>query len=180
MSIPHTRSSQLTDEQYSIIGKLLTEFSNMDFLLGLLLNKLLITPDFIGRTYTDKMSAQNKIDAINNALVIHRDRYRGKIVNEKLIEEIINLIQDIKGSKNIRNKFAHYIWSRWTDDKIFGTQMSGQLPNLEKPNRDSLTITNKALLKQFQLANRNTEKMVEIIERLPKFEEEKIFEIFKS
>jgi hypothetical protein len=52
MPINHSsKYSELTDDQYKLIGKVITEFSNLDFLLGNLLSRMLIMPEFLGRTY---------------------------------------------------------------------------------------------------------------------------------
>jgi hypothetical protein len=83
MPLNHTSIySELTDRHFMAIGKLAVECSNIEFLLGVLLSRLLITPEFLGRTYTDNLSVAKIQDAITNALDIHQYRYRCKIISE--------------------------------------------------------------------------------------------------
>jgi hypothetical protein len=65
MSLNHaTQSSQLTDEHFKAIGKLVVEWANIEFTLRSTLTRLLLTPDFLGRTYTDQMSAARVQEAM--------------------------------------------------------------------------------------------------------------------
>ncbi|MDO6803928.1 hypothetical protein Q4595_15870 [Wenyingzhuangia sp. 1_MG-2023] len=172
MPINHTsKRSQLTSKQFELIGKLMVEFSNLDYLLGTLLNRLLITPQFLGLTYTDQMMATKKIIAIENAIEIHLKRYDCRIFSEDILKQSLKIIREIKGFKSLRNKFAHYCWSRWSDEKIFGTQMTGKMPNLEKTNKDSITITNSELIKQYEKSYNLVENLEKILEQIPVFEE---------
>lgn len=173
-------SSKLTDDQYSLLGKILIEFSQIEFLLNSILTKLLITPQFLGRTYTDKLTANSVILAIENAIEIHERRYRYKLVSEKKCRELSSILSQIKGTKTIRNKFAHYVWFRQTDDKIFGSKMDGKIFDAAKRNKNSVSYTNNQLKSQFILAEGLTNKLMGIYEELPTFEEEMIFEIFNS
>ncbi len=149
----------------------MVEFSNLDYQLGILLNRLLITPQFLGLTYTDQLMATKKIIAIENAIDIHLKRYDCRIFSKDILQESLKIIREIKGFKSLRNKFAHYCWSRWSDDKIFGTQMNGKLPNYEKPNKDSITITNSELIRQYEKSYNLVESLEKIIEQIPVFEE---------
>jgi hypothetical protein len=58
MPLNHTSEyAELTNEQFALIGRLVIEWSNIEFLLGVLLSRLLFTPEFVGRVYSDEMSA---------------------------------------------------------------------------------------------------------------------------
>lgn len=174
MPINHTSTYvELTDKQYLLIGKLVIEFSNLEFLLAKLLSRLLIIPEFLGRTYADQMTAEKIIDAIENALDVHNRRYSNKIVTERQVQDIKELMSEIRGVKTLRNKFAHYCWSRLDDNKIFGTRLSGAIPTIKKPNKYSITITNEALKKEYRKAYSAVEKLIEIIDKLPELEENK-------
>ena len=45
----HSKYSDLTAAQYEALGKLFVEWSNIEFMLGLILSRLLFTPEFLGR-----------------------------------------------------------------------------------------------------------------------------------
>ena len=174
MPINHSsKYSDLTDDQYKLIGKVIVEFSNLDFLLGTLLSRMLIMPEFLGRTYNDLITASKLIEGIENAIEIHDVRYGHKFIDKQTLQDIKDLLGQIKGLKSIRNKFAHYCWSRWDDSQIFGTKLSGKLPKYKKPNLDSITIKNIDLEKEYKKAFRAVEKLNSIIEKIPELEEDK-------
>ena len=103
MPINHSsKYSDLTDEQYLLLGKMIVEFSNLEFLLGTLLSRLSITPEFLGRTYTDQMNASRTILAIENTLEIHSYRYSNKIVSKDTSDEIKSLLSIIKGLGSVK------------------------------------------------------------------------------
>ena len=61
MPLNHTSSyADLTSEQAELIGRFVIECSNIDFLLGEILGRLLFTPEFLKRIYADEMSAYSK------------------------------------------------------------------------------------------------------------------------
>jgi hypothetical protein len=174
MTINHSsKFSDLTDDQYKLIGKVIVEFSNLDFLLGTLLSRMLIMPEFLGRTYNDLLMANKLIEGIENAIDIHKERYGFRFIDQNGIQEIQELLVQIKGIKSTRNKFAHYCWSRWDDSKIFGSKLSGKLPKFNNPNADSMTITNNDLEKEYLKAYNAAEKLSSIITTLPELEENK-------
>jgi hypothetical protein len=87
MPINHTsKYSDLTDDQYKLIGKVIIEFSNLDFLLGNLLSRMLIMPDFLGRTYNDLLTTSKIIEGIENAINIHKERYSNKLIDQNTIQ----------------------------------------------------------------------------------------------
>ena len=66
MPLNHTSIyAELTEDHFIAIGKLVIEWSNIEFLLGVLLSRLLITPEYLGRTYTDELNALKIKNAIN-------------------------------------------------------------------------------------------------------------------
>jgi hypothetical protein len=49
----HSEYSALTEAQYAAIGRAVVEWANVEFLLGVLLSRLLATPEFLARTMYD-------------------------------------------------------------------------------------------------------------------------------
>lgn len=74
--------SDLTDEQYSAIGRLVVEWSNVEHLLSVLLSRLLCTPEYLGRTYTAGLTAVRIQTAISEAVDVHRHRYGRRLMKE--------------------------------------------------------------------------------------------------
>jgi hypothetical protein len=168
----HSKYSDLTAAQFEGLGKLFVEWSNMEFLLGLLLSRLLFTPEFLGRTYSDEMNAARLESAINNALDIHKVRYHHAVVSEEQIAIIRGLLKDVSRCRTLRNKFAHFLWMRSSDDEIVGHKMSGKLP-AKKKDRDSLQITLAELTKAHAASYSLVEKLSKIVLEIPSVAEKR-------
>lgn len=168
----HGKYSDLTAEQYELLGRNFIEWSNIEFLLGVLLSRLLFTPEFLGRTYSDEMSAVKLEAAVKNALDIHRNRYGGRIVSDELSSEITELVSSASVHRAFRNKLAHYLWMRSNDQEIFGSRMSGKLPKANGRN-DGIKVSVAELKEKCESAHALVEKIKRIaIDALPKVEEE--------
>lgn len=172
MSINHTsKYAELTDNQFLLIGKLTIEFANIEFLLGQILCKLLITPIFLGRTYTERMNITSIIEKIRNAVDIHERRYRYHIISKNDCDSILLALSKVEEIKMIRNKFAHYCWSKDTDDKIFGTAFLGKNANPKKPNEGTIILSNEEMIKTYESAYQVVDNLSEITYKLPQLEE---------
>lgn len=173
--MPFNHSSQyaeLTDEHFQAIGKLTVEWSNIEHLLGVLLSRLLVTPAFLARTYTDHMSGAKRQEAIKEAVEIHRCRYGYKLVSEKHIKHILDLNSQITHLRLIRNKFAHFCWSRSNDGEIFGTNLSGGIPEGRKHKRSFVSYSVAELAEFHQTAFALVNVLSDLIPSLPEMEEE--------
>ena len=168
----HTKYSDLTDEQYKILGQNFIEWSNIEFMLGILLSRLLFTPEFLGRTYSDQMSAVKLEAAIKNALDIHCHRYGNSVVSKELSQEIKEILSSVSKCRTLRNKLAHYLWMRSNDTEIFGSKMSGRQYRIGV-KEDSITISLSELKENHEQAHSLVGQLQRlIIDRLPKIEEE--------
>ncbi len=173
MPLNHSsKCSEPTNEQFMLIGKIVVEFSNLEFLLSVLLSRLLITPEFLGRIYTDQIAAYKILEAIDNALEIHSKRYNDSIISKQKASEIKDVINLVKTFRPLRNKFAHYCWSRSNDQEIFGTKLSGKLPSKKKPSPDSITVKNSALKLQYEKAFSAVDSLQKILSTLPELLED--------
>jgi len=175
----HTKYSDLTSEQYELLGKAFVEWSNIEFLLGVLLSRLLFTPEFLGRTYSDEMTAVGLESAIRNALEIHRNRYRSSVISSELDERIMQLMATAATCRVRRNRFAHFSWMRRNDGEIFGAKMSGRLPS---PNRngESVIVSLEELKDNHVTAHRLVDDLRSLLGQLPKIEEERNLKLPRS
>lgn len=142
--MPFSHSSptaQLTTQQQASIGRFVTEWANTEFYLGILLGRLLGTPEYLARTYTDYLGASQIQQAISQALEIHHHRYVDRLVHEPLAKEIGAINRRIDKLRSLRNKFAHYCWMRETDEAMFGTPLSGVSPDTKRGARSHIQIT---------------------------------------
>ncbi len=164
--------SELTDEHFKAIGKIVVEWSNIEFLLGYLLSRLLVTPSFLARSYTDRMNAAKIQEAIVEATEIHKQRYGCKIIPEEVLDEIINLNNKVRVLRGKRNKFAHFCWTRSNDNEIFGTNLSGGVPNSKKGKKGYITYTVSELAEFYKEAYEIVDKLSQLAEILPEMEED--------
>jgi hypothetical protein len=172
-----TQSSQLTDEHFTAIGKLVVEWSNIESLLRSMLARLLLTPDFCARSYTDRMSAAKVQDAIDEALDLHLGRYCFDLIPRHTIEEIAKINGRITKLRSTRNKFAHFCWCRWDDEHIFGQTFSGGLPHTKKHERSFVKLKVSEINSLYKEFYEIVEKLTEITyKQLPEIDEKELFE----
>ena len=69
--------------------------------------------------------------------------------------------EEVHKARTHRNKFAHFCWTRSTDEEIFGTNFSAGLPE-----------RNKELEQLYKESFDLVDKINQILEKLPEMEEE--------
>jgi hypothetical protein len=173
MSLNHTSQfAELTDEQFKLIGKIVIEWSNIEFLQKQILSRLLFSPELISRTYTDRMSAVSVQDAIKESVDLHRYRYGANVISEDILSEIEKVNEVVHKARTHRNKFAHFCWTRSTDEEIFGTNFSAGLPESKKGKKSYIVVKNKKLEVLYKESFNLVGKIIQILDKLPKIEEE--------
>jgi len=173
MPLNHTSQfAELTDEQFKLIGKIVVEWANVEFLQKIILCRLLFSAEFISRTYTDRMSALRIHDAIKESVDLHRYRYSATIVSEDILSEIEKVNKEVHNARIHRNKFAHFCWTRSTDEEIFGTNFSAGLPGSKKDKKSYIVIKNQELEQLYKESFNLVDKINEILEKLPEIEED--------
>ena len=101
MPLNHTsKHAELTDTQFLLVGKLTVEFSNIEFLLGQILGRLLFTPSFLSLTYTDRMNVNSLVEKIKNAIDIHERRYGNFIISKELCDELTSILNDVESIRS--------------------------------------------------------------------------------
>lgn len=170
--------SELTDRHFSQIGKIVVECSNIEFLLGVLLSKILMTPEFLARSYTDRMSAVKIQEAIKEGVEIHKKLFGSKIISDQKLDAIIALNNRITKFRAKRNKFAHFCWCRENDNEIFGTNFSGGVPSRKKERSESVIFTVKELEEFYNEVYKVVDELSHMVNSLPKFREEDIPRMF--
>jgi len=173
MPLNHTSQyAELTDNHFKAIGKITVEWSNIEFLLGVLLSRLLVTPEFLARSYTDHMTTVKLQEAVKEGVDIHKHRYSYRLIPKEDLEQISAINNQITSLRATRNKFAHFCWSRSTDDAIFGTNFSGGIPESKKHKKSFITYTVSELDEFHKKAYELVDELSDLIERLPEMEED--------
>lgn len=168
-SSPH---AELTDAQFLAMGKLFVEWSNVEFLLGTLLSRILFVPEILARTYTDQLSATRLEYAIKNAIDVHRRRYSCSVISDEQLKQLEKLLLEATSIRRMRNKLAHYCWSRHSDDAIAGFQLSGRQAPDSAQTRDYQEYTMEKLREEYEHAYGLVERMIELAISIPENEEE--------
>ncbi|MCF5167492.1 hypothetical protein GIW45_26525 [Pseudomonas congelans] len=138
----------------------------------MLLSRLLVTPEFLARTYTDQISGAKRQEAINEACKIHSYRYGYKLISEEQVKEILDVNNQITPLRATRNKFAHFCWSRSDDEEIFGTNFSGSVPVGSKYKKSFVSFTLTELEELHKKAYAIVDVLADITQTLPELEEE--------
>lgn len=169
-----SKYSALTDAQYAAIGRAVVEWANVEFLLGVLLARLLATPEFLARTYTDSISAVRLQEAIVEAVEIHAVRYGHRLVSQEVLTEILEVNSRVTRLRAVRNKFAHFCWMRRNDEEIFGTCFSGGSWSPKRERRDNIVLKVSELATLIEKAHLLVEQLMNLVEKLPEVTEESL------
>lgn len=172
--MPLNHSSQyaeLTPRQFEAIGRLVVEWSNIELLLGVILSRLLRTPEFLGRVYTDELMAARVQSAVEKAIAIHRHRYGCRLIPKDVLDQIASLNSEIERIRGKRNKFSHFCWSRSTDDEIFGSGLSGHVPPSKQLSKDSLVMSVTELDEMYKQSYTVVSRLSELAAQLPEVPE---------
>lgn len=175
MPLNHTSIyADLTDEHYALVGRVVVEWSNVEFLLGSLLSRLLFTPEFPGRVYSRGMGAVKLQRAVTDALELHRLRYRNQIVDEDPELKISKIIRCLDKLRQTRNKFAHFCWSRTSDDEIFGTGFSSATGDSKRSIKDSVSFTVEELKEFHAQLYKVVDDLSSVLQLIPEMYEDGI------
>lgn len=172
MPLNHSSTyADLTPRQFEAIGRLVVEWSNIEFLLGVILSRMLRTPEFLGRVYTDELMAVRVQSAVNKAISIHKDRYGSKLIPHSLLGDIADINSEIERIRGMRNRFSHFCWCRSSDEEIFGSALSGNVPSSKKFKKDSWTVTLKDLEDMYQQSYSVVTRLSAIVNKIPEIPE---------
>ncbi len=175
MSLNHaSKYAELMDAHFAVIGKVVVEWSNVEFLLRTMLARLLFTAEFLARSYTDRLTAAKVQEAIDEAVEIQRSRYGGNLISDSILDEIVAVNKKITLLRSTRNRFAHFCWCRSTDDEIFGTRLSGGVPNPKRERSDSVVLSVTELEAFYHDAYSIVDSLEKLLSKLPELKEESL------
>lgn len=163
--------AELTNQQYMVLGKAVVEWANIEQLLSVLLGRLLATPDFLARTFTDPLAAVRLQEAIQEAVEIHRVRYEKRAIDGALLDEIDQINLSVTTLRAIRNKIAHFCWCRRSDESLFGTSFAGGIPTPKSERKNVAVITLTELTDFHQRAFALVEQLIALTKKLPEVDE---------
>jgi len=170
--LSHTsKYSELTDAQFSALGRVLVESSNIDHLIERIIARLLRAPDHPTLVITSQLGYYQRLKALKILIDTHRRRYQSKLINETTLDKLSDLIKQVDQFRIDRNRCAHYLWCRETDEKVFGIKFTGKHGDAQKPNQDCVTFTVIELNSIATQMHTIVDDLITILEGLPGIEE---------
>lgn len=170
--LSHTsKYSELTDTQFAALGRVLIESSNIEYLLQIVIARLLRAPDYPTLAVTNQLGYSQRLNALKILIDTHRRRYHGKLINVPILDKLSALIGQIDRFRIDRNQCAHYLWFRDTDKKVFGIKFTGKHGNPKKPNQDSITFTVAELNLMGTKMHIIVDDLIAILKNLPEKQE---------
>lgn len=123
----HNRYSQPTPHQFELIGRVVSSWAVVEYCLEAALAGLIGAPVFPSLAITNGLGPDNRLQALSNLIEMHKDRYGCRIVSEANLILLETLRKEVAKHKSERNKFAHYIWMRMSDEELFGIRIQGKV-----------------------------------------------------
>lgn len=172
--------SELTDEQYQLIGKLTVEWSNIEYLMTVLLARLLLVAEFPARTFTDMSSASNLERQLQVALDLHHWRYGDRVISEVLQDRVKQTLDAISKARPLRNALAHYCWCRSNDQQLFGSAFLGNPIKNGMENKGTKVLEVSEMKQAHNIMHELTETLCQLTQDLPRVDEIKLLNLVLS
>lgn len=137
--------SRPTTAQYALLGEAVVDWSIVDLLVESLIARLARAPDFPMLAVTKRLGAEARNGALQALAEMHEQRYGGRVLASEAVANVADIRRQLQSLKPFRNRVAHWIWMRQTDDKLFGTPMLGRGP---KDGRDDGVVMTNAELRE--------------------------------
>ena len=99
-----------TERQYAAIGKVAAAWSVMELLIVRLIARLSLAPSRIGYVLTNRLGSNDRIDAIDSLLTIHRQRYGDEFIGSETRVAIKDMLAKITAMRADRNSIVHSVW----------------------------------------------------------------------
>ncbi len=94
------------------IGRVATVWAVMERILGMMLTRLTMAPDYPTMALTKDLSLDNQLKAMKTLLALHRERYAREIMARSLVEALSLIPAKIWALKDERNVVVHTVWTR--------------------------------------------------------------------
>ena len=169
MTLNHSsKYSELTEQHFSAIGKIVVEWSNIESCLGTILSRLSFSPDLIGSIISNELNAVKLHNSVVKAIDVQRDLYENHFIPEETLKEIENALMRMNAIRVKRNKLSHFLWCRSSDSHIFGFNPIGILASNPKIHKAFQSFSVDDLVSLHHTAYGLVEDLIKIIEKLPR------------
>lgn len=161
-----------TQQQFAMLGELVSEWSIIDHCVTAVLARLAGTPDFLGLALTEKLGHVHRVAALRNLADMHERRYNGRKIPFDVLASVKYIAKQLDETKTPRNRTAHDIIVRVDDDTIFRANIrarhapahGGALPGM-------VTLTNAEMARDVSAATHLREEIEALLELLPEVAE---------
>jgi hypothetical protein len=141
---------RLTPEQTQAIGRVTVTWSILERVLGLLLSRLALAPEYPSLALTKDLGLDNQIKALKILVSLHTERYQGTLVTPGLDAVILNMAKEFARLKDKRNIIVHTAWFRTGQDGMSGlsprpttVSKSAAMPSQDWTLADINTLSDK-------------------------------------
>jgi hypothetical protein len=163
--------SQLTQDQFSSLGRVIVESSNIEYLLEIIMIRLARAPDYPALAITSQLGYVQKLNALKVLVDTHRRRYGSSLISDDMLDRLSSLLKEVDSFRMDRNRCAHYLWCRTTDETVFGIRFTGKHGDARKHNQDCMTFTVDELNSIASEMHRIVDDLLAVLTSLPEIEE---------
>jgi hypothetical protein len=103
------------DEQLRAIGKVAATWAVLERMLGLIVTRLALAPEFPGMALTKDLGLDYQIKAAKALITLHKNRYRCEIIGSDWLVVISNMLRRFISLRQERNIVVHTVWYRFGD-----------------------------------------------------------------
>jgi hypothetical protein len=107
-----------TIEHLQAIGAVAFAWSVLERVLGILLARLALAPEYPTLALTKQLSAVDQIRVLRTLIPLWRERYLGALANDALIEDIAKFPAQLEKLKDERNVIVHTVWIKKNSETV--------------------------------------------------------------
>jgi hypothetical protein len=106
------------DAQLLAIGKVCATWAVLERIVGMLISRLCMAPEYPTLAILRELSANNQIKALRILIPLHKERYARMMTNEDFIIDLMKMPARLQTLKDKRNEIAHTVWHKWNETEM--------------------------------------------------------------
>jgi len=137
----------------------------LDNLTQQILSQIALAPVWPSGALTDRLSYENRIQALKHLVEIHSDQFQNEFVSEAVSAKVDELRKALERHRDTRNKLTHWVIFRHDDNTVTALRLTTRLA---KPGReDCASYTLRQLDDYIAAINAMIEQAENLIPLLP-------------
>jgi hypothetical protein len=154
-----------TEAQFAKVGRILTDWAILDNMVQAILSRLACSPDWPTGALTDHLQFEYRLRALQSLVEVHRHQFQYTEITERMCDDIDELRSHLSQLRGMRNRLAHWIVFRVTDDELAVSRLATRPASQNREHH--VTYTLKNLDDHIQAVADLSERAVQIYELLP-------------